>query len=84
MFCQRFIVYLRKHLKLIAMRDFRNESLAIGDRVVYTDSFSRLLEGVVVGENGKFIIVSPVGNPRHQRAVRSQALMKCNGIVDQE
>nr|MBP7472698.1 hypothetical protein [Prevotella sp.] len=59
------------------MRDFKGNSLEIGDRVIFTDSFNRLLEGRVVGFAGHLIQVTPIQNiSGHTKAVRKVAVMK--------
>jgi hypothetical protein len=58
------------------MVDFKGTTLAVGDNVVFTDSFNRLLEGRVIGFMGNLIQVSPIinnlmGNPKtvHYKAI---------------
>ncbi len=59
------------------MRDFKGNMLEIGDRVIFTDSFCRLLEGRVERFEGKFIHVSSLRNQTGQsKAVRGHAIMK--------
>lgn len=60
------------------MVDFKGKALLVGDNVVFTDSFCRLLEGKVTGFMGNLIQVCPVmnnlmGNPK---AVHASAILK--------
>lgn len=59
------------------MRDFRGNTIEIGDNVIFTDSFNRLLEGRVAGFAGKLIIVTLLVNRSGAtKTVRSCAIMK--------
>lgn len=59
------------------MKDFKGNPLILGDKVIFTDSFSRLMEGTVVGFFGKMIHISPLKNQSgHSKTVHSSAVMK--------
>ena len=59
------------------MKDFKGNPLKPGDKVIFTDSYSRLLEGKVVGIHGKLLHVTPLSNRfGHTKAVHSSAVMK--------
>ena len=59
------------------MKDFKGNTIEIGDNVIFTDSFNRLLEGRIIGFSGKLIIVTPLANMSGTtKSVRPWAVMK--------
>lgn len=65
------------------MKDFKGTPLLIGDKVIFTDSFNRLLEGIIVGFSGNFVRVTPIQNAAgHGKVVRSVAVMKVTNTSD--
>ncbi len=65
------------------MRDFKGTPLSIGDKVIFTDSFSRLLEGTITGFKGNLIFVSASRNMTgHVKAVRHHAVFKLDQQED--
>lgn len=66
--------FLKQTLK---MKDFKGKNIAVGDKVVYTDSYNRLLEGTVEDISGNQIRVSAdMNRTGHSKVVKSAAVMK--------
>lgn len=59
------------------MKDFKGNQLRIGDKVIFTDSYCRLLEGKIVGIHGRMLHITPLINRfGHTKSVHSWAVMK--------